>query len=278
MAATVVSVAATVAAYSLVAEGQAKVHLQAGAGSDLRVVVAASLPSANETDYFVLKAGDTLVLEGLASTDNVYARGDSNTTEARAIGYTTEEASGLAPAASVGEAAAGAEAVEYGSSSNHSTVLTLTDFPVGTSGDNANKAIGALLYTFPAGVIAVESAQFIGLGLTADISVTTDTPEVGLGTTVASGVQATLGAVASTAENISEGGDTTNIAPDVAGTATINSSKRPTGLSGDDGPLVIGEAAAHTVYLNVADGWANVTAAGAVTADGIVVINWKKLS
>lgn len=36
--------------------------------------------------------------------------------------------------------------------------------------------------------------------------------------------------------------------------------------------------AANTVYLNIADGWADVDAAGAVTADGIVVINWKKLT
>lgn len=177
-----------------------------------------------------------------------------------------------------GEAETGATAVEWGDVAHHTTILTLDDFALGTSGDNANLALGAKLYTFPEGIIAIESAQFIGLGITADISVTTDTPEVGLGTTQASGQQATLGAVAATAENISEGGDTTNIAPDVAGTATINSSKKCMVASGDDGPLIIAAAGAHTVYLNVADGWANVTAAGPVTADGIVVLNWKRLT
>jgi hypothetical protein len=279
MAATTIFVTALTSAYQLVADGQSKVHLQAGAGSDLRVAVAASLPAANESDYFVLRANEAITLDGLASTDNVYVRADKAKTEARAIGYTAETASGIAPAGSVGTpAVAGVEATEYGSEADHTTVLTLTAFAVGTSGDNANKAIGALLYTFPAGIIQIDSAEFIGLGITAAISVTTDTPEVGLGTTQASAVQATLGAVAATAENISEGGDTTNVAPDVAGTATINSSKKPTVASGDDGPLVIPAASAHTVYLNIADGWADVTAAGAVTAAGVVVLNWKKLT
>jgi hypothetical protein len=184
----------------------------------------------------------------------------------------------LAPSASAGTAATGATAVEWGVQNQHTTVLTMADLALGTSGDNAAKAIGGLLYTFPAGIIQVDSVSLINVGITADISVTTDTPEVGLGTTVGSGANATLGAVGAGAENLSEGGDTTNIAPDVAGTATINSTKKPTVASGDDGPLIIAAGSAHTVYFNAAVTWANVTAAGAVTADGIVVINWKKLS
>ncbi len=185
---------------------------------------------------------------------------------------------GAAPSGTAGTAGTGATAVEWGNASEHTTVLTLADFAVGTSGDAAALAIGALLYTFPAGDILVDSVQFQDLGITAAISVTTDTPEVGLGTTQASGANATLGAVAATAEDLSEGGDTTNIAPDVAGTATINSSKRPTPASGDDGPKLIKAASAHTVYFNVAVTWANVAAAGAVTADGKVIINWKRLT
>lgn len=288
MAATSLTVTATTAAYQLVAEGKEKVLLQLASGAaalreageveQVRVHIGASLPAAGVAHWFSLRGDKPLLLEGLASTDNVYVRAESSQNTVSALSWTSAALDGTAPAGSVGAAEAGAVAVEWGSKSNHTTVLTLTNFPVGTSGDNANLALGALLYTFPAGIIAVESAAFVALGITAAISVTTDTPEVGLGTTQASGVQATLGAVAATAENISEGGDTTNIAPDVAGTATINSSKRPTVASGDDGPLIIPAASAHTVYLNVADGWANVTAAGAVTASGTVVINWKKLT
>lgn len=170
------------------------------------------------------------------------------------------------------------KAVEYGHGAEHLTVLTLTSFAVGTSGDNASLGFGALLYTFPAGIIMVERAGFINVGVTAAISVTTDTPEVGLGTVVATGAIATLGAGAATMEDILEGGDTSNIAPDVAGTATINSTKKPTVATGDDGPKIIQAAAAHTVYFNMADGWADVTAAGAVTASGTVFMKWYKLT
>lgn len=168
-------------------------------------------------------------------------------------------------------------AVEYGNEVDHVTVLTLTAFAAGTSGDNANLALGAKLFTFPAGVIAVKSAQLINVGVTAAISVTTDTPEIGLGTIIGSGANATLGAVGAAAENISEGGDTTNIAPDVAGTATINSSKFPTG---GDGPLVIlaSDGLSHDVFLNLADGWADVAAAGAVTVSGTIAVSWTRLT
>lgn len=162
---------------------------------------------------------------------------------------------------------------EYGDSINHTTVLTLSSFAVGTSGDNASLGFGALLYTFPAGIIRVTDASFVGLGITAAISATTDTPEVGLGTVVATGAIATLGAGAATMENILEGG-TPAIAPNVAGGA-INASR---GSNTNLGGLIIPAASVHTVYLNVADGWADVTAAGAVTASGVVVINWQKLS
>jgi len=170
------------------------------------------------------------------------------------------------------------KAIEYGHGADHLTVLTLTNFAVGTSGDNASLGFGALLYTFPAGIILVERSGLIACGVTAAISVTTDTPEIGLGTVVATGAIATLGAGSATMEDISEGGDTTNIAPDVNGTATINSTKIPTNATGDDGPKIIAAASAHTVYLNIADGWADVTAAGAVTVSGTIFLKWQKLT
>lgn len=180
----------------------------------------------------------------------------------------------IPPLANVGTlGATTVSAEEYGDSINHTSVLTLASFAVGTSGDNASLGFGALLYTFPAGIIRVTDAAFVGLGITAAISVTTDTPEVGLGTVVATGAIATLGAGAATMENILEGG-TPAIAGDVAGTV-FNASR---GSNLNAGGLIIPAASVHTVYLNVADGWADVTAAGAVTASGVVVINWQKLS
>ena len=77
----------------------------------------------------------------------------------------------------------------------HTVQLDLTSFAVGTSGDAAALGLGASLYTLPAGDIIIEGCVVRG-ALTADISATTDTPEFGLGNVVASGVNATLGAVA----------------------------------------------------------------------------------
>jgi len=160
-------------------------------------------------------------------------------------------------------------AAEYGDSIHHTTVLTATAFNGGTSGDAAAKAVGSLLYTFPAGIVVVESAQLVAFATTAAMTPTTDTPEIGLGTTQASGVTATLGAVASTAEDIFEG---TAIA-DVGGTA-FSGSKYPTAAV----PLVIPAASVHTVYLNYAATWADVDAAAPLLGTGVVVLNWRKLT
>mgnify|MGYP003393000255 FL=1 len=165
-------------------------------------------------------------------------------------------------------------AQEHGDGVVHITKLTLTAFAIGTSGDNANLALGAKIYTLPAGAIAVEDASIVG-GITAAISVTTDTPEVGIGTTVASGANATLG---TTTEDIVDGGaagyvggDT--VAPDVAGTTF---SKGMTATT----PIMIKTSGgkSHDLFLNVADGWADVTAAGAVTFTGVITLKWRIVS
>jgi hypothetical protein len=156
----------------------------------------------------------------------------------------------------------------------HFTKLTLAAFAVGTSGDAANLALGAKIYTFPAGTIVVDDVSFVG-GITAAISVTTDTPEVGIGTVVGSGVNATL---STTGEDIMEGGAAgytggTAVAPDVAGTAFSK------GRINGGVPVVILATGgkSHDIFLNVADGWADVTAAGAVTADAVITLRWRKI-
>ena len=168
-----------------------------------------------------------------------------------------------------GTPAASVTAVEYGDSRVRTTVLTLTSFAVGLSGDLTNLARGATLYTFPAGEIIVEGAS-INVGLTLADAIQTDTPEIGLGTVACAGeAQATLGAVGATAENIMEGVAVAN----VAGTAKVNTDTPTANV-----PLVIATGAAHTVCLNVADGWADLTAPAAITATGTVVLNWRFMS
>lgn len=171
--------------------------------------------------------------------------------------------------------AATTTAVEYGNGADHFTKLTLTNFAVGTSGDNAALAFGAKFYTFPAGAILVESATIAG-GLTAAISVTTDTPEVGIGTVVATGAAATL--TTATWEDIVDGGAAgltggDAIAPDVAGTAFYKGQTFTTGVI-----IKPTGGKARDLFLNVADTWANVTAAGAVTFTGVITLKWQLVS
>lgn len=172
-------------------------------------------------------------------------------------------------AATVGTAGTNVTAVEYGDGVNHTTVLTLTSVAI-TIGDNASLGMGALIYTLPAGAQEVVSS-YLSVGLTLAGTPTTDTPEIGLGTTVASGVVSVLGGTAAF-ENISEGA----AMADIAGTAKVQYDE-PNAAS--PAPLYIATSGGlnHTIYLNFADGWANVDAVAA-TATGTVVLNWRTLA
>jgi hypothetical protein len=162
--------------------------------------------------------------------------------------------------AKVGTANAGTTAVEYGDGHHHTTVLTVnTTLPAIAGG--ANLAVGKLLYTFPAGALVVKSA-YMSLAITqTQGNITADTPDGGLGTTIASGVVALLGGTPAF-ENILTG-QTFN---DCNGTAEVKTVA--------DQVLVIEAGAAHTVHFNVADGWAASGDAAAVLA-GTVVIEWE---
>jgi hypothetical protein len=174
--------------------------------------------------------------------------------------------------------AATTTAAEYGDGArSHLTALTMTNFAVGTSADNAALAIGAKFYTWPTGKdILVEWASIDG-GVTAAISVTTDTPEVGIGTVIASGANATL--TTATWENIVDGGasgsgvDAAAVAPDVAGTAF-----RKKSLTTVTPIIKASGGAARDLFLNVAATWADVTAAGAVTFTGTIILKWTVLN
>ena len=149
----------------------------------------------------------------------------------------------------------------------HIVKLTLTDFAIGTSGDAAALALGASLYTMPAGDKLVEGSSIIG-AVTAAISVTTDTPEIGLGTVAGTGVNATLGAQATTTENIGGPFVLTNVAGNTATDGGVGAASNTTGL-------LVPTADSGVVYLNLADTWADVTAAGACTFTGVVTLKYR---
>lgn len=148
---------------------------------------------------------------------------------------------------------------------NITTVLTVNQTDAITVADNAALADGYLLFTFPAGAVAVSSASMsMAVTLAED---TTATADVGLGMLIGSGANATLGAVGATAENVITGQASTNC----SGTATVKTIVNQ--------PLAIEAADAHTLYFNIADTWAN-TAGTDLSGDiaGTVVLQWAKLS
>jgi hypothetical protein len=169
---------------------------------------------------------------------------------------------GVTPVANLGTAATGVTAVEKGNSHDHVTVLTVaTTLPAIAGG--ANLAVGKLLYTMPAGACVIYSAK-MSLAITqTQGNITADTPDGGLGTVIGSGVVATLDGTA-TFENILTG-QTFN---DCNGTAEVKTVQTS---------MVMEAGAAHTVYFNVADGWAASGDAAALLT-GTVILHWAFLA
>lgn len=155
------------------------------------------------------------------------------------------------------------EVIEYGGKRSHqSEILIQGTLPAIAGG--ANLGVGRLLYTFPAGEIIVHAASMSVAIKQTQGNITADTPDVGLGTVIASGAVALLSGTA-TFENILTG----QTAADCDGTATVKTVI--------DQELLIATAGAHTVYLNVADGWAASGDTGALIL-GRVVLNWSFMS
>lgn len=166
------------------------------------------------------------------------------------------------PANNAGTAATNVSAAEYGDDYQKTTVLTVTNAVLPAITGGAAEAEGVLLYTLPAGACVVKQAYMSLAIQQQDGNIDADTPEVGLGTTIGSGANATLGAVDAAAENII----TAQTATDCDGTATVATIA--------DQVLVVEAGDDHTVYFNVADDWAASGDAGALVS-GTVVLHWQ---
>jgi hypothetical protein len=165
---------------------------------------------------------------------------------------------------------------ESGFGLNHITKLTMTAFVIGQGADNASLGIGAKFYTFPAGDILVRSASIYGSCATT-LSVTAQTPEIAIGTVVASGAIANT---TTTMENIMDGGatvtglgDGASVVPDLA-----SGLFRKVSLSTVSPVIKVSGGLSHDVFLNMAVAWADVTAAANVTFTGNIILEWVKLS
>jgi hypothetical protein len=156
--------------------------------------------------------------------------------------------------ANVGAAGTSVTATEYGDGHNHFTYLAtgyITD--AYTFADNASLGVGYLAYTFPSGAIVVESAYMTVRILAASTEIKTDTPDVGIGTAVATGDISVLSSIAAS-ENILTGQTMANCNGNWKTVTVANQ------------PLAIASGDAHTVYVNCANGWADDTG-GDLTAN-----------
>ena len=152
----------------------------------------------------------------------------------------------------------GVTAVYHSDGTTTTATLTLTNVVL-TVGSSENLGVGVLIFTLPAGNLTV-IASAMSLAISG-VSTTTDTPDVGLGTIIASGVVTVLGGTP-TFENIQTGvaADDTNGTAEIAQTPGV-------GLA-----ILTGDA--HTVHFNAADAWgANADASGLV--NGTVVLTYR---
>ena len=143
------------------------------------------------------------------------------------------------------------------------TVFTVAGIKAGAL-TNANKAFGAKIYDFPAGGIRVHN---VVLDLTLTGTLSTATPEVGIGTLVATGATSTLGGAGATTEDIIDGVASPAITS--AGAALHRVAAAETAAAAFDGGT-----AAKDAYLNFAAAWG---ATGTFVVTGDVYLTWSFL-
>jgi hypothetical protein len=143
------------------------------------------------------------------------------------------------------------------------TVIDLEGLTLPDIAGGASLAVGRQIFTFPAGGIKVLGSSLVAVTLSeTQGNVTADTPDLGLGTVIASGAVAVLGGTA-TFEDILTG-QTINDCNGTAETVSVATE------------LLIQAGDSHNVFLNVADGWA-ASGDDGILVGGRVVIVWAQL-
>jgi hypothetical protein len=173
--------------------------------------------------------------------------------------------------------AATTTAEEFGDGVNHVTKLTLTAFSLGNGADNADLAIGAEVYTFPAGDLVIYDSSIRG-AFTSLASVTTIADgEYGMGTLIGSTAVDTLAEVNAAAENIMTGQAVSTYAAD--GTSVVVHSTATGDTPSANGLVVLAASGlAHKLFLNFAATWPNSAAAAGFTFTGVITVRWRKIS
>ena len=191
---------------------------------------------------------------------------ETTTLNASATGYVWLEVedSSSATSYSPGTAEAGVTATHYSADGkNFVTKLVFTDLATPGVAGAANEAIGVQLYTFPAGVHAHKVTN-MNVSLQGGGVVDADTPDVGIGSVVATGVVAVLGGTATFEDYV-----TGQTAADCSGTATVKMTPATAGYGTGISNNEVGDV--KKLFLNIADGWAG---ADTLDATGTVTFEW----
>ncbi len=142
------------------------------------------------------------------------------------------------------------------------TTLTLTNVSFTIAGA-ASEAVGALAYTFPAGVHAHKVTN-LDVALQGGGVVDADTPEIGLGSIIGTGAVAILSGTAGFEDYV-----TGQVAADCNGTASVKMTGATAGYGAGISLNEVGDV--KLLHLNIADGWAG---ADTVLASGTVTFEW----
>ena len=225
-----------------------------------------------------------LRLNNLTSTQRDALTGDGAAKAGDTIYNTTTEkvetysGSTWAPGAGTVTTAATTSAIEYDNGIDHITRLTLTAFSVGVGADNADLAIGAEVYTFPAGDLVIYDSTILG-AFTSGWSVKTIADgEYGMGTVIGSTAVDTLAEVGATAENIMTGQAVSTYNAD--GTSVVCHSTVTGDTPSANGLIMRASGGlAHKLFLNFAATWPNSDASPTgFTFTGVITVRWRKIS
>lgn len=161
--------------------------------------------------------------------------------------------------------------VEYGDGKDVTTVLTLTNFIVGAlAGAGAALGLGNIVYAFPAGQHLELVSSLSDIVLTAaGTTVSTDT---GLGSVIASGAVSTLDGTPEFEDRLT--GQT--ISAEAAGGAAVSALTAATAGIGTGISLNVA-GSVKNVFLNSAGTW-NADNTGNLTATGVIILKWTKMS
>jgi hypothetical protein len=172
-----------------------------------------------------------------------------------------DSAGGIITSTNVGTAGTLVTAQEYGDYIRHNTRLVLSAVALPAVAGAGAAAHGVIIYTFPATAGIIIHGASMDLAISSLAPIQADTPDVGLGTVIATGGVATLDGTA-TFENVITG----QTATDCNGTATEATLAPTAGAS-----LALAKGT-NKLHFNMADTWAGASATN--TVSGVVFIDW----